>query len=147
MRNASGLSLLELVVALGIVSVLAGVGVLSHQALRPGLNLTAATRQVVMGLLATRMRAVARNTDLRIVFPSGSTTYRLQARNGNTYDDEGAPVALAAGISILDCTARAFAISFRPRGNAGTFGTVTLQNTRGDVRHVVVDIAGQVRVQ
>jgi Tfp pilus assembly protein FimT len=147
MRDASGLSLLELVVAVGLTSVLAGVAVLSHQALRPGLNLTAATRQVVMGLLATRMRAVARNTDLRIVFSSGSTSYRLQARNGNTYDDEGAPVALAAGISILDCTAGTSAISFRPRGNAGTFGTVTLQNSRGDIRSVVVDIAGQVRVQ
>ena len=147
MRNISGLSILELVVALGLASVLAGVGVLSHHALRPGLNLMTATRQVVMGLLAARMRAVARNTDLRLVFPSGSTAYRLQARNGSTYDDEGAPVALAAGIVIVDCTARASAISFRPRGNAGTFGTVTLQNARGDVRRVVVDIAGQVRVQ
>jgi len=147
MRHASGLSILELVVAVGLASVLAGVGVLSHQALRPGLNLTAATRQVVMGLLATRMRAIARNTDLRIVFSNGGTSYRPQARNGNTYNDEGAPVALAAGISILDCTAGASAISFRPRGNAGTFGTVTLQNSRGDVRRVVVDIAGQVRVQ
>jgi hypothetical protein len=138
---------LELVVALGLASVLAAAGVLSHQALRPGLNLMTATRQVVMVLLATRMRAVTRNTDLRIVFSNGSTSYRLQARNGNTYDDEGAPVALAPGVTIVDCTARASAISFRPRGNAGTFGTVTLQNSRGDVRRVVVDIAGQVRVQ
>jgi hypothetical protein len=81
------------------------------------------------------------------VFANGSTSYRLQARNGNTYDDEGAPVALPAGITILDCTARSAAISFRPRGNAGTFGTVTLQNSQGDTRRVVVDIAGQVRVQ
>jgi Tfp pilus assembly protein FimT len=147
MTKASGLTILELVVALGLASILAGVGVLSHHALRPGLNLMAATRQVVMGLHATRMRAVARNTELRIVFANGSTSYRLQARNGTTYDDEGAPVTLAAGITIVDCTARASAISFRPRGNAGTFGTVTLQNSRGDVRRVVVDIAGHVRVQ
>jgi Tfp pilus assembly protein FimT len=147
MRDASGLSLLELLVALALAAALAGAGVLSHQALRPGLSLMTATRQVVMGLLAARMRAVARNTDLRIVFPSGSAAYRLQMRNGSTYDDEGAPVTLAAGITIVDCTARGSAISFRPRGNAGTFGTVTLQNARGDVRRVVVDIAGQVRVQ
>lgn len=141
------MAILELVVALAIAAVLAGAGVLGHQALRPGLNLMTATRQVVMSLLATRMRAVARNTDLRIVFANGSTSYRVQARNGTTYTDERAPVALAAGITIVDCTAQASAISFRPRGNAGTFGTVTLQNARGDVRRVVVDIAGQVRVQ
>lgn len=147
MRDTRGLSILELLAVLALTSVLAGVGVLSHQALRPGLSLMTATRQVVMSLLAARMRAVARNTDLRIVFPSGSTAYSVQARNGSTYEDEGAPVALAAGVTIVDCTARASAISFRPRGNAGTFGTVTLQNARGDVRRVVVDIAGQVRVQ
>jgi type IV fimbrial biogenesis protein FimT len=144
---ASGLTILELVVTLALASILAGVGVLSHHALRPGLNLMAATRQVVMDLQATRMRAVARNNDHRIVYSVGAATYQQQGRNGNTYDDEGKPVQLPAGITILNCTARAAAISFRPRGSASSFGTVTLQNSLGDVRHIVVDIAGQVRVQ
>lgn len=147
MEDASGLSILELVVTLGLASLLAGISVLSHQALRPGLNLTMATRQVVMDLQVTRMRAVAHNADERMVFSTGGSSYRLQRKNGNTYDDEGTPVELPAGIIVLACTAQASAISFRPRGNAATFGTVTLQNATGDVRSVVVNIAGQVRVQ
>jgi prepilin-type N-terminal cleavage/methylation domain-containing protein len=147
MANARGLSILELLVVLALTSILAGISVLSHQALRPRLNLATAVRQVVMDLHVTRIRAVARNTNHRIVFPQGTASYQLQRRGGSTYDDDGPPVALPSGITVLDCTASNDAISYRPRGNAATFGTVTLQNAKGDVRKVIVDIAGQVRVQ
>lgn len=147
LADTSGLSILELVVALALASALAGVGVLSHRALRPGLDLATATRQVFMDLQVTRMRAVAQNVNHRIVFVNGSSRYQAQRQNGTTYDDEGRPVELPAGITVLDCTTRDSTISFRPRGNAATFGTVTLQNAQGSVRSVVVDIAGQVRVQ
>jgi Tfp pilus assembly protein FimT len=147
MEDASGLSVLELVITLGLTAVLAGFSILGHHALRPGLNLTIATRQVLMDLQVARMRAVAHNADQRIVFASGGTSYRLQRRNGSKYDDEGQPVELPAGIIVRDCTAATSAISFRPRGTAGTFGTLTLQNSQGDIRRVVVDIAGHVRVQ
>lgn len=147
MVDRRGFSILELVVTLSLVSILAGIGVLSHNALRPRLNLGMAMRQVVMDLQVTRMRAVAHNTNHRIVFSAGGTGYQLQRQTGTAYDDEGAPVALPTGIAVLDCTARDSTITFRPRGNASSFGTVTLGNTAGDVRLVVVDIAGQVRVQ
>lgn len=147
MADTDGLTILELVVTLALASVLAGVGVLSHNALRPSLDLAAATRQVFMDLQVTRTRAVAQNVNHRILFVNGGTTYRRQRQNGNTYDDEGKPVALPAGIAVLDCTSRDSTISFRPRGNAGSFGTITLQNGEGSSRSVVVDIAGQVRVQ
>jgi len=146
MANTSGFSIVELVVTLGLASALAGISILSHNALRPSLDLTTATRQIVMDLQAARMRAVARNTNHRIVFSAGAGSYRLQRQSGSAYDDEGAPIALPSGITILDCTAQNAAISFRPRGNAGTFGTVTLRNTEGATRSVVVNITGQVRV-
>ena len=147
MASARGFSLLELVVTLALTSILAGISVLSHQALRPSLNLAMAVRQVVMDLQVTRIRAVVRNTNHRIVFPDGSISYQLQRRGGSTYADDGPPVALPAGIIVLDCNASNDAIGYRPRGNAATFGTVTLQNAKGDARKVIVDIAGQVRVQ
>ena len=147
MTNTSGLSILELVITLGLASALAGIGVLSHNALRPSLDLTTATRQIVMDLQATRVRAVAHNVNHRVVFSEGGSSYRLQRQNGNAYDDEGAPIALPTGITIQDCTAQNAAISFRPRGNAGTFGTVTLRNADGNSRSIIVNITGQVRVQ
>lgn len=144
---ASGFSVLELIVVVSLASVLAAIGVLGHQALRPSLNLSMATRQVVMDLKVARMSAIARNLTNRVVFASGGSQYQLQRKTGSSYSNEGAPVVLPQGIVIADCTAVGSAISFRPRGNAGSFGTVTIQNGKGDVRRVIVDIAGQVRVQ
>lgn len=146
MGNRVGFSLLELVVVLSLASILAGISALAHQRLRPGLNLSLAARQLLMDLKLARMRAVAEHVNHRIVFLGGSASYRAQHRTASGYQDEGQPVPLPAGIVIGDCTARDHAIMFVPRGNAGSFGTVTLRNERGDVRRVTVDIAGQIRV-
>ncbi len=147
MTDTGGFSILELVVTLALASILAGISVLGHQALRPGLNLSMAARQVVMDLQVSRMRAVARNTTHRIVFGRGGSSYQPQRWLGSSYENDGLPVTLPQGITVIDCTAKDATISFRPRGNAGSFGTVTMQNAKGDVRRVIVDIAGQVRVQ
>ena len=147
MADQGGLSLLELVVTLSLASILAGISVLSHNALRPRLNLGMATRQVVMDLQVSRMRAVAQNAARRVQFLNGATRYQLQGRHGTKYEDEGTPVPLPVGVIVLDCTALASAIGFSPRGSAATFGTVTLQNSSGDTRSIVVDIAGHLRVQ
>ena len=45
--------------------------------------------------------------------------------------DDGAAVRLPRGILISDCTATENGISFKPRGNAATFGTVILRNGNG----------------
>jgi prepilin-type N-terminal cleavage/methylation domain-containing protein len=147
MGSASGFSLLELLIVLSLISILAGIGVLEHQALRSRLNLGLAARQVLMDLKMARMQAVTDHVNHRIVFSSDSRTYQAQRKAGHGYSDEGVPVALPDGIVIADCTAKDHSISFVPRGTAGSFGTVTIRNTQGEVRHLSVDIAGQVRVQ
>jgi prepilin-type N-terminal cleavage/methylation domain-containing protein len=147
MAETGGFSLLELLVALSLATILAGISVLGHQAIRPSLDLSMATRQVVMDLKVARMRAVADNANHRIVFGIGSSSYQLQRKNDSSYTDDGQSAALPQGIAVIDCTAKDSAISFRPRGNAGSFGTVTIQNSHGDIRHIIVDIAGQVRVE
>lgn len=147
MTGASGFSLLELIIVLSLAAVLAAISVLSHQAMQPSLNLSSATRQVVMDLKVARIRAVTRNTNYRVVFADESDRYQPQYKNGNAYADDGRPIQLPHGIVVAACSARDSAIAFRPRGNATSFGTVTLRNGTGDVRHIIVDIAGQVRVE
>ncbi len=142
-----GVSLLELVAVLALASILAGIGVLGHQAIRPALDLHAAARQVVMDLKVARIRAAAENVNQRLVFTAGGGSYQPQRKSGGVYSNIGPAVALPPGIVVEECNATGSAIGFRPRGNAATFGTVTMRNGKGDVRQVVVDIAGQVRVQ
>jgi prepilin-type N-terminal cleavage/methylation domain-containing protein len=147
MGTTSGLSLLELIIVLAVASILAGIGVLGHQALRPRLNLGLAARQVVMDLKLARMHAVTDHVNHRIVFSSESRTYQAQRKSGQGYKDEGPPVSLPEGIVVASCTANDHSIMFVPRGNAGTFGTIAIRNTQGDERRVIVNIAGQVRIQ
>jgi prepilin-type N-terminal cleavage/methylation domain-containing protein len=146
-RAGCGLTVLELIVALAILSILAGTAVLAHQAVRPGLDLSMAARQLATDLRAVRLRAVAANVTHRIAFTAGAGSYQVQQAKGTTYVNHGGPVALPAGIVVDGCTALGSAISFRPRGNAGSFGTVTMRNRRGEVRRVVVNITGRVRVE
>lgn len=142
-----GLSLLELLVALALLAVVAGIGALAYGAMRPGLDLHAAARQVVMDLRSARVRAVAENMTVRVVFSTGASRYQRQQKRGSVYADDGRPVPLPDGIVIADCTAAGNGIGFKPRGNAATFGAVVLRNRQGAERRVIVDIAGQVRVQ
>src|SRR5579862_4078201 len=142
-----GMSLLEVLVVLAVIAILAGFAVLDHQAMRPRLDLRTAARQVVLDLRVARMRAIAENVNHRVVFPTGAGGYQHQRKSGGGYADDGVVVSLPRGIVIGDCTAPENGISFKPRGNAATFGTVTLRNRTGDEQRVVVDIAGQARVQ
>ena len=142
-----GFALIELAAVLGLLSILGAIAVLSHHGVRSRLALSTAARQVTLDLKRARMRAITRNVNHRIIFTAGSERYQRQQKRGSTYVDEGAAVALPPGIMVTDCSAAENAISFRPRGNAGTFGTVTLRNPFGEIRRVIVDIAGQVRVE
>ena len=147
MTDANGFTFLELIIVLTIAAILAGISVLSHQALRPGLDLNAAARQVAMDLKVMRIRAVSDHVNHRLVFTEETDSYQPQRRNGSSYRNDGAPLSLPHGIVVATCAANDRAIGFGPRGNATSFGTVTLRNSKNDVRQVIVDIAGQVRVQ
>jgi len=142
-----GLSLLEVLVATALIAILAGFATLNHQAMRPRLDLRMAARQVVLDLRLARLRAIAENVNHRVIFLAGAANYQPQRKSGGAYADDGIPVSLPLGVLISGCTAPDNGISFKPRGNAASFGTVTLRNRDGDEQRVVVDIAGQVRVQ
>jgi prepilin-type N-terminal cleavage/methylation domain-containing protein len=145
--QARGFTVLELVVALALIGVLAAAAGWRALAWLPELRLEAAARQVVLDLRWTRARAMAEQTYRRLVFAPAGETYRRQRRSGTTYQNDGPPIGLPAGIDLFDCSAANAAISFAPRGTAASFGRVTLRNANGRERQVIVDIVGRVRVQ
>ncbi|HUI28545.1 MAG TPA: GspH/FimT family pseudopilin [Candidatus Kryptonia bacterium] len=147
MRNGSrGLTLLEVVVALSALAILAGMGVLAYARMVDDVRLNQAARQIVLDLVGTRTRALADNTGRRLVFSVDYDRYQPQVQIGGTYTNDGVPITLPRGIDLIDCTASGAAVTFRPRGNAATFGTIVLRNRPGHERHVVVDIAGRIRI-
>jgi hypothetical protein len=145
--EARGFTVLELVIALGLAGGLGAMAAWRAVAWLPELRLDMAARQVVLDLRLTRGRAMAEQSQRRLVFATADDTYRRQRRIGALYESEGPPIPLPPGIDLLDCSAAGAAIAFAARGTAASFGRVTLRNVNGRERQVVVDMVGRVRVQ
>ena len=148
MIDHRGFTLFELLIAIALIAVLSGAALIGYQRALAGWRLNAAARQVVMDLKLTRARAILDSATHRLRFAVPGTTYQHERqRPSGTYDGVGPPIGLPSDVEIADCSGAGSGISFRPRGQAGAFGTVTLRNHDGDQRAVVVDIVGRTRVQ
>src|SRR5262245_3253281 len=148
MGTARGLTLLELLIALSLCAVLTGTAVLGLHRMLATWRLSAAARQVLMDLKLARARAILGSAAHRVRFPVPGTSYQHQRqRPSGTYESIGPPTELPPDVAIVGCSGAGSGISFRPRGHAGAFGTVTLRNRDGAERAVVVDIVGRLRVQ
>lgn len=145
--RSGGLSILELLTAILIAAILSGTAVLAYGRMLADWRLNAAVRQVVMDLKVTRSRAIMENTGQRIRFELPARFYQRQRRDpSGAYRDVKKPIALPDGIEAVDCTARDDAVTFQPRGHASSFGTITLRDSEGRERRIVVDMAGRLRI-
>lgn len=143
-----GLTLLELVAALSILAVLLGLAGLGMHELRRRWELAAATRQIVLDLRMARIGAIARARAHRLRFEVDGRRYwrEVQDHSGDFIATAQAR-ELPRAVTIAACTARGGAVSFRPRGNATSFGTISLLGSGGESRDIVVDMVGRVQVR
>ncbi len=143
-----GFTLLHLLVGLTLLGVLSATALLGYERALSGWRLSAAVRQVVMDLKLARARAILDSTSHRVHFPVPGSSYQHERQQpSGSYVAVGEATALPGDVTVIACTGTGGGISFRPRGHAGAFGTVTLRNAEGDQRAVVVDIVGRTRVQ
>lgn len=142
------MTLVELLAALAIAGVVAGGAMLGLRDLRDRWALSAGVRQVVLDLRLARVRSIAEARSHRLLFEVPADAYRRETReDGRGYVGLGSSRRLPDGVKVTGCTARTSAIGFQPRGNAATFGSVTLQGRGGIAREVTVDMVGRIRVQ
>lgn len=138
-HNDSGFTLMELLAAIGVASILMAIAIPSFLSTLPSIRLTDAARQVATDLQQTRMKAIAQSIPYQVSFSSSS--YVLQKCNG-TCTNDGGTIALPDGI-----TATASSVpQFQPRGNAATDATITLSNGTSNT-WVCVKIVGRINIQ
>jgi Tfp pilus assembly protein FimT len=147
MNSISGRTLLDLLGALALAAIVAAAAVLNLPAAFTGWRLNAAVRQAALDLKVARTRAIAAGVNHRVRFSLAATAYQPERQDGSAYVASGPPVALPRGVFIAGCTAAGASVTFRPRGHASTFGTLTLRNEAGAQRRLIVDIAGRMRVE
>lgn len=151
-----GMTLLELMLVISCLGILTAIAVPYWVgSCLPAYRLKNAAHQVVSDLRLARARSVATNRQFRIRFDPPSDSYLLEMGDSSTgsssWSVEGAircfgenADSLCAGVGIEGDDAYSFV--FRPTGGV-TAGTVTLQNTKGQVMKVVCSMAGRIRME
>ena len=142
MRSSRGSTLLDLLVALAILS--AGIGAvapLAHRAIA-GVRLHGATVELYGAVHATRARARVSSRFCALVIEDGGRAFRIVEDSGGANLTVAGPWRIAEGVVAQSNVT----IRFSPKGFAVPFGTITLQSEEGGVRYLVVNILGRVRV-
>jgi type IV fimbrial biogenesis protein FimT len=137
LTDRRGFTLAEILVAVGIFSVLAAIAVPQFLALQPASRLNGATRQVYSELMWARSQAVSENSSYVVTFPTaqkmeitGSTTRTIELQT------EYPGVALSSSAST---------ITFNSRGTTDVAPTITLTNSAG-TRTVTLRITGSASI-
>ena len=143
-QRRTGFSLLELLIALGLVSIVLATAALGWPHVDAALQLDAGLHQIAADLHAAQTLAIASAAHVRLVFPVGGTAYRRERM-----DDAGVYQAdlsrqLPPGIQIADANSGGDLV-FSARGQ-GENGTVTLADRSGIRRGIRLNQRGRVTI-
>jgi Tfp pilus assembly protein FimT len=135
-------------IAISIIGILATIAVPNILGEMPKYRLNGAAHQIVGDLMAARMKAVSRNTKIKIFF-SGVDQYKIcdDADNNGTVDDcEGDSKIINIqehykGITLSSTNNPIFS----PRGTASNLATITIANSSG-TRNIVIAITGRIQM-
>jgi prepilin-type N-terminal cleavage/methylation domain-containing protein len=133
LTDRHGFSIGEILVAVGIFSILAAIAVPQFAAFRPKLRLDGAARQIYSELMWARSRAVSDNSSYAVTFPTNQTMLitGLTTKTVNI-QTEYSDVTLASSAST---------ITFSSRGTTNVAPTITLTNS-GGTKTVSLKITG-----
>jgi len=133
LADVRGFSIAEILVAIVVFGILAGIAVPQFIAFRPKNRLNGAARQVYSELMWARSKAVNDNTSYVVTFP---TTQTMQIAGSTTKT-----VNIQTEYSDVILSSSAATITFSSRGTTDVAPTITLTNSGGS-KTVSVRITG-----
>ena len=144
-RRASGFTVIELVLALGLVAVLAAVAFPSFANQSAPFRVQAAGREVYAALQDVRQQAITRGarTRFRIV---GADAYQLEWDDAGTWRTIRGPLGLEGDVRLVSSGGD---LVFQPRGTVSPLSTLTVSDmTNPEHRMVIsVPITGLIRIR
>lgn len=152
-RNA-GFTLIEMMVALVIGSIMTMMALPNFAQMREIYRLRGATQEVFVSLQRARMAAIKENNWYRVYLTGGTTIVLHDDLNSDGIEDAGEPkiqrnvAADALGVSLNGISA-ASAVTFRNNGTAtisGGVNTITVTNTSGYSKQLIVSPAGRITI-
>lgn len=144
----SGFTVIQLLGALALMTVMIAIGVPQYVALQPGMRLNGAAREVLGKLMWARSKAVEENNQWVVTFPTNHTFQLLDDTNNNGVADAGESTTtfdISTDYPGVTLSKSGSDPTFSTRGTAGGSTTITITNTSGS-RTVTVNAAGNVKV-
>ena len=132
-----GFSMAEILVAIALFGILAGIAVPQFIAFRPKNRLNGAARQVYSELMWARSKAVNDNTSYVVTFPTNQT---MQIAGSTTKT-----VNIQTEYSDVTLSSSVTTITFSSRGTSNVAPTITLTNSGGS-KTVTIRISGTVSI-
>ena len=143
-RKSRGTTLLDVVIASGIMLVLLAVGVPNLSRLRSPYALAGATRQIAADLQATRLRAIARNVSYRVNFDVAHGSYTIERSQAGSWVADSAPQPLPRGTQLG--TVSPGNPVFDTRGMLAAQVTVPITVSGSGSRTVTVNVLGKTTI-
>jgi len=154
-KRESGFTLTEMMVTIGILSILAMIAIPSFMTLLPGMRLKSSAREIFMVLNQIKMRAVAKNTTGNIQFTPNTYTAWLDNPAGtecsldaiDTQIKDGSFEEIGVSISTnIPYNTYGYNSRGLPAGtNTGAYD-ITLTNSKGDTQLVQVTAVGLIKM-
>ena len=146
----AGYSLIEVLVALAIISVLSGLAAASFAAQQPHLRLNHAARALVSDLRWARQLAIASGQPVVLLLDPDRDQYRIEKAS-----QPGIPVGLVRDfqdrrqgfgeINLVGSTGGR-TLTFYPQGTTNSWTTITLTNKAGEQRQITLVATGRVKL-
>lgn len=140
-RDARGVTLVELAVVLAILAVGVGATVPAVERALPRYRVTGAAGDLYGALHLTRARARATGVMHALVLEGGGGGFRIVEDPAGQARTVFARALVEGAVASGNTTIR-----FSPKGFAVPFGTITVQ-AEGETRRLIVNILGRVRVE
>ncbi|OOP57816.1 MAG: hypothetical protein AYP45_01415 [Candidatus Brocadia carolinensis] len=145
-----GFSLIEMLVALFIIAILAGITIPVYIGMKPSIRLSGATRQIMGDLMWARMQAISQNNEFRIIYDNNHQYSILEDRDKNGAISTGESLITKdihnKYYDVVYSSSNANDLIFYPRGNAANLTTVTLTNRSG-IKSVSIAVTGRVKIE
>ncbi|MBN1381943.1 MAG: GspH/FimT family protein [Deltaproteobacteria bacterium] len=147
-----GYSLVELIIAIAIVAILAGISTYSWNRYILNNHLRTAARNIVTDFQHCKAKAASENRDYRITFSTDNDNYTISAAatsNLSAVSLVKTPLSSGEG-SAIDITESAFgtgsSATFQKRGITVPSGHVILQNARNSTATITINTVGKAYV-
>lgn len=143
-KKIKGFTLIEVLVAIGIMAILAGIGIPAFNLYQPTIQLSGSTREIISNLRYAEQLAVAEQVEYGIRFATSTNQYQLvrfssqeQILITKTLPDK-VSFQQVSGFTNDE-------VKYNPYGAVREEGSIVLVNTRNETKTILVRPSGFVK--